>query len=106
MSHVIRKHGDANSAQTIDGQWISRSKEIYVPSHHRAYPCLPTSLHFCFRDPHPNGRPGSTMFCTCGSPAGVFDFTAYGRWTGINHGEVIACVEFIQQGRHADGSHE
>lgn len=106
MSHQIRRHGDANHAQTMDGQWISRSKAIYVPSHEQAYPCLPTSLHFCFRDPHPSGRPGSTMFCTCGAPAGVFEFSAYSRWTSINIGTAICCVELVQQGKHADGSHE
>lgn len=106
MAHEIRRFGDANHAQTITGEWISRSKEIYVPSHHAAYACLPTSMHFCFREPNMEGRRGSTMYCTCGSPAGVFDYTAYRRWTSINYGTAIACVEFVQQGVHADGSHE
>lgn len=106
MSHIIKHFNDPNHAQSVTGEWISRSREIYLPSHHRAYPCLPTSMHFVFREPNMEGRRGSTLFCTCGSPAGVFEWTAYRRWTSINIGTAVACVEFIQQGKHADGSHE
>jgi hypothetical protein len=106
MAHVIRNHADPNHAQTITGEWVSRSSEIYLPSHHQWYPCLPTSMHFVFREPNMEGRRGSTLFCTCGSPAGVFEWTSYRRWTSNNIGTAVCCVEFIQQGKHADGSHE
>lgn len=106
MSHVIKHHNDPNHAITITGEWVSRSKEIFIPSHNQVYPCLPTSMHFVYREPNMEGRRGSTLFCTCGSPAGVFERTAYWRWTEINYGTVVACVELIQQGKHADGSHE
>lgn len=106
MTHQIRRHDDANHAITVDGTWISRSREMYLPSHKRAYPCLPTSLHFVFREPNMEGRRGSTIYCTCGSTAAVFDRTAYRRWTETNYGEVIACLHLIQNGVHADGAHE
>lgn len=106
MSHIIRRHNDANHAQTLTGQWVSREKEIRLESHHQSYPLLHTSLHFCFKDPSEEGNHASTIFCTCGSPAAVFTYGAYRRFQSKNEGEVIACIEFIQQGVHADGSHE
>lgn len=105
MAHEIRRHGDANSAQTVDNEWVHRSREMFLPSHQQVYRCLPTSLHFVFREPKPNGRPGSTIFCTCGAPAGIFNVEAYGRFAS-NMGEVVACTYLMQYGVHADGSHE
>lgn len=107
MSHVIRRINDANHAQTDTGEWVHRSREMHLPSHRRVYPVLQTSIHFCFREPGSyQSRPGSTIFCTCGAPAGIFNFDAYRKFTEINNGEVVACVSLMQYGVHADGSHE
>jgi hypothetical protein len=107
MTSVIRNHNDPNFAITWSGQRVNREKSIYLPSHSRSYYCLNTSMHFVFRDPSENPKArSSTLFCTCGSPAGVFDYAAYRRFQSSNQGEAIACIELIQQGRHADFSHE
>ena len=106
MSHIIRQHGDANHAQTLTGQWIKREDAIYLASHHRAYPLLHTSMHFCFKDPSESHLGSSTIYCTCGSPAGVFDYRAYSRWQSKDEGEIICCIELMEQGRHATGDRE
>ncbi len=107
MTTVIRNHNDPNHAITLNNEWVNRQDEIYLPSYHKSFPCLQTSMHFVFRDPAEHKRMmSSTLFCTCGSPAAIFDYLAYRKWKSKNEGEMIACIEFIQQGVHADGSHE
>lgn len=101
---VIRNHNDPNRARTLNGRDVQREKEIYLPSHHAVLPVLQTSMHFCFRDA---SQPrGSTLFCTCGSFAGVFGYEGYKRYQSFIGIEVIACHHFIQHGFHSDGSHE
>ena len=105
MPNVIKHWNDPKHAITLSGHNVERQDAIYLKSHEAAYPCLPTSMHFCYKDP--TVVRGSTILCTCGSSAGVFGREAYRRWTSVNYGnEVIACTEFIQRGRHGDGSHE
>ena len=105
MANVIRNWNSPNEATTLSGHKVKREQAIYLKSHEAAYPCLPTYLHFCYKDP--TIHRGSTILCTCGAAAGVFGREAYKKWTSINYGnEVIACTEFIQQGKHGDNSHE
>lgn len=106
MPAVIRNQGDPNHCKTLNGTWVNREHEIYLPSHHRVYPVLNTSMHFCYREPNSEHRYSSTIFCTCGSPAGVFNYPAYMKYQSKNEGEVIACINFIQYGLHSDNSHE
>lgn len=105
MPTVIRNHNDPTIARTLHGDVVHKQDGIYLPSHKRTYPVLNTSMHFCYRDPS-GGTYSSTLFCTCGAPSAVFAYPAYRRWTSINRGDAIACIELIQQGKHADGSHE
>lgn len=101
---IIRNHNDPNRARTLNGVEVQREKEIYLPSHHAVLPVLQTSMHFCFRDA---SQPrGSTLFCTCGAAAIVIGYEGYKRYQSWIGNEVIACHNFIQFGRHADGSHE
>lgn len=101
---VIRHAGDPNHARTLAGKEVQREKEIYLPSHKAILPVLQTSMHFCFRDA---SQPrGSTLFCTCGAPAIVCGYEAYGKYQSFIGNEVIACLSFIQYGVHSDGSHE
>lgn len=105
MTNVIRNWNTPNIAKTLSGHEVRREPAIYLKSHEAAYAVLPTGMHFCYKDPQV--KRGSTILCTCGAPAGVFGREAYRRWTSVNYGnEVISCTSFIQQGRHADGSHE
>lgn len=101
---VIRNHNDPNHARTLGGRDVYREKEIYLPSYHSNLPVLQTSMHFCFRDA---SQPrGSTLFCTCGSPAIVVGYEGYKMYQSFIGNEVISCLHFIQYGRHSDGSHE
>ncbi len=104
MPKIIRNHNDPNHATTLNGRYVQREKEIYLPSHNASIPVLQTSMHFCFYDP--TLPRGTTLFCTCGAVAGVFGFEGYKRWTSWIGNEVIACYNFIQFGVHSDGSHE
>lgn len=105
-NNVIRNWNTPNIAKTLSGHEVRREQAIYLKSHEAAYACLPTAMHFCYKDPV-EGKRGSTILCTCGAAAGVFGRVAYKKWTSVNYGnEVIACTNFIQYGVHADGSHE
>lgn len=105
MPSIIRSHNDPQNTVTLNGRPVKRESQIFLPSHREWYPVLHTSMHFCFRDPDPSLR-GTTLFCTCGAPAGIFGYEGYrkyGAWMGK---EVVACTNLIQGGIHADGSHE
>lgn len=103
-NNIIRSHNDPKNAITLGGQHVERLGEIYLPSHHANIPVLQTSMHFCFRDP--TVPRGTTLFCTCGSPAIVVGYEAYKRLNSHIGNEVISCHHYIQYGVHADGSHE
>ena len=104
MPSIIKHHNDPNFAVTLGGDRVTRQDEIYLPSHKQWYKVLQTSMHFCFRDP--SVPRGTTLFCTCGAPAGVFDYSAYKDWNSYVGNQVIACHNFMQFRIHADGSHE
>lgn len=107
MPNIIRNWRTPNIAYTLSGDEVRRETAIFLKSHEAAYACLPTAMHFCYKDPAASTRRGSTILCTCGAAAGVFSRQAYMKWTSINYGnDVIACTHFIQYGKHADGSHE
>ena len=103
-NNIIRNHNDPNNATTLNGKRVVREQRIFVPTHREWYPVLQTSMHFCFRDA--SAPRGSTLFCTCGSAAGIFGYNAYQKYTSWLGREVIACISFIQTGVHSDGSHE
>ena len=105
MPNVIRNTGDPKNTITVDGVPVHRENMIFLSTYNQWFAVLNTSLHFCYKDPViRTGK--STLFCTCGSPAAVFGYTAYRRWNSYIGNEVVACIELIQQGKHADGSHE
>lgn len=103
-NNIIRSHNDPQHAVTLGGMEVRREKNIYLPSHQAVVPVLQTSMHFCFRDA--TQPRGSTLFCTCGSPAIVIGYEGYKKYNSFIGVEVIACHSFIQYGVHADGSHE
>lgn len=104
QNKIIRNHNDPKNATTLDGKHVQREEQIFLPTYRQWFPVLQTSMHFCFRDAsHPRG---STIFCTCGSPAIIVGFDAYKTHSSYLGNEVIACHSFIQYGVHSDGSHE
>jgi len=103
-NNLIRSHNDPKNAITLGGQHVHREDRIFLPSHNSNLPVLQTSMHFCFRDA--SVPRGTTLFCTCGSPAIVVGFEGYKKYQSFIGNEVIACHYFIQYGVHSDGSHE
>src|SRR5688572_4227143 len=103
-NNIIRNHKDPNSATTLGGIPVQREKQLFLKSYRQWFPVLGTSLHFCFLD-YSQPR-GSTMFCTCGSPAIIVGYEAYQKYSSYIGNEVITCHHFIMYGSHADGSHE
>lgn len=104
MATIIKHFRSPREAVTLGGRAVYREKEIYLPSHRGNIPVLQTDLHFCFRDP--SVPRGTTLFCTCGSPAVVVGYDAYRKYQSYIGNEVIVCHHFIQYGVHSDGSHE
>ena len=47
---------------------------------------------------------GSTLMCTCGSPAAAFGYSAYKQYCSYQGERTIGCIAHLQQGRHADNS--
>lgn len=104
MPNIIRRAGDARDTRTLNGREVRRQDSIYLKSHNAVIPVLQTSMHFCYHD---GSRPrGTTLFCTCGSPAIVVGYEAYRNLNSYIGNEVIACHSYIQYGKHSDGSHE
>jgi len=104
MTSIIKHWNDPNHAITLNGKYVQREKEIYLPSYKAVLPVLQTSMHFCFRDAS-NPR-GSTLFCTCGSFAEIVGYHVYKDWSSYIGNEVIVCHSFMTNRKHADGSHE
>ena len=103
-NNVIKHHNDPKHAVTLHGDNVERQVQIFLPSYRAWLPVLQTSMHFCFRDP--SVPRGTTLFCTCGSPAIIVGFEAYKKYNAYMGMEVISCHYFIQYGVHSDGSHE
>ncbi len=104
MANVIRRWNDPRHAVTLSGHTVERKDRIFLKSHDQWYPVLQTSMHFIYHDP--TVARGSTLLCTCGAAGGVFDYQAYKKWNSYVGNQVISCSNFIQYGKHADGSHE
>lgn len=98
---VIHQYGRPMKARTLNGDIIERQDKIYVPSYRAVFPTLEYDNHFVYYDPH---HIGSTLMCTCGSPAAAFGYEAYSRYCSYMGEKVIGCVEHLQHERHADGS--
>ena len=108
---VIRHVGDLNSAYLEeDGTTVHRQKSIVIPAFESTpaqnIPCMPYDNHFVFRHVYKkNGKMirGWTLFCTCGSPAGIIGYSAYAKVMS-NGGQQIACLHYSGYGKHLDGS--
>lgn len=97
---VIRVYGKAKRANFM-GETIEREEIIFVRSEGGWFRCIDTQDHFVYR--RTRGTTGSTLMCTCGSPAGIFGYEAYRRFQSTNIGRIVCCVLHMQTGRHADG---
>ena len=100
VAQVIRVHGTAKIAH-LDGERIDRRDLIFVRSEGGWFYTIDTDNHFVYRQ---TKKFGSSLMCTCGSVAGVFNYEAYARYTSTNRGRIVACVNHMQTGKHGDGS--
>lgn len=100
MAQVIRIYGKAKVAR-VDGEVVERQDAIFIPSHRQWYRTVEEDpTHFSYYN---RRKLGSTMMCTCGSPAAVYTFDVYKRFTSVNRGQIIACIHYMENGKHADG---
>jgi len=97
---VIHQYGRPHRAKLLNGDIVERRDEIYVPSHHQTMPCLDYDNHFVYS----YQQIGSTLMCTCGSPAAAFGYSAYKKYCSYMGAQVIGCVHHLQTGKHGDGS--
>jgi hypothetical protein len=105
---TIKSVGDLKTAYSWDGTPLKRVEHIYVEGT-GLVKCMNTELHFIFDVP--KEQKGWGLWCTCGSIAGVVDYTAYSKFASPGS-QVIACIRLLSTkgntgiGEHADGSHE
>jgi hypothetical protein len=97
---VIHVHGRAKVAY-LEGERIDREEDVFVPSEQGWFKTIDTDNHFVYRQ---GKRKGSTLMCTCGGIAGIFMYDAYRKFSSINRGRIVACVEHMNSGIHSDGS--
>lgn len=98
---IIRVAGRAKRAN-VHGETIYREDLIFVPSERAWFRAIDTYDHFVYR--RRRGTFGSTLMCTCGSPAGIFHYDAYSRFQSANMGRLVACIQHMQTGKHGDGT--
>ncbi len=72
MAQIVKVAGRAKIAH-LDGKTIERPSAILVKSDNAVYPTVDTYAHFVYKQ---SWKLGSTLMCTCGSVAGVFDYNA------------------------------
>lgn len=100
MTQVIRIYGKARIAN-VDGETIERQNEIFIPSYRQWFRTVEEDpTHFSYYN---RRKMGSTMMCTCGSPAAIYNPDVYMRFTSVNRGQIIACIHYMERGQHADG---
>lgn len=99
--NIIKVYGKARRAN-FEGQMIERQDAIFVKSENGWFRTIDTFDHFVYR--RTRGVAGSTLMCTCGSPAAIFGFEAYGRFQSTNMGRIVCCISHMTTKLHADGS--
>ena len=100
MPEVIHQYGRPYKAVLQNGDVVERQDTIYVPSYKAIYPTLDYDNHFVYY----YHQMGSTLKCTCGSPAAAFGYDAYKKYCSYMGERVLGCVAHLQTGKHADGS--
>lgn len=97
---IIKHYGRPKEAYDLNGQRVERKDKVYVKSYHGWFFTMDYDNHFVYM----SNRLGSTMMCTCGSPAVVVEWPVYRTYHSDNIGPMMVCMYHMQNGRHADGS--
>jgi len=105
---IIRSRNNLNVAETIHGTRVFRSEKIFFPEMGRSVACSPYDNHFVFND---MSNMGWTLFCTCGSPAGIVGYQVYKNDASPTPkerdtiaGELLVCLHHASYQKHLDGS--
>ena len=98
MAHIVRSVGTLKRKRLRTGEEVERSD--YIRLKDGFHKTLDTTTHFVYK----TNNLGSSILCTCGSPAIVVSYGQYKEWSSFIGNEVIACQLLIQHGRHGDGS--
>lgn len=97
---VIKIYGKARIAN-VDGERVERQEVIFIPSYRQWFRTIEEDpTHFSYYNKR---KMGSTMMCTCGSPSAIYNYDVYRRFTSVNRGQVVTCIHYMENGRHADG---
>ena len=99
MPEVVRNVGRRKQATLPNGRVVEPQERLQLSD--GWYPVLNTDTHFCFTTSHF----GSRMLCSCGGEAALVGYHAYKKYSSYIGNEVIACLDYLQYGRHRDGSH-
>lgn len=97
---VIHQYGRPMKARLHNGDVAERKDAIYVPSYNAVYSVLEYDNHFVYY----HKQIGSTLMCTCGSPAAAFGYSVYRKYCSYMGERVLGCIHHLQTGKHADGS--
>ena len=97
---IIRIHGRAKVAH-LDGERIDREDVVFVKSEGGWFQTIDTDNHFVYRQ---TKKFGSSLMCTCGGAAGLFQYEAYMKYYSTNKGRIVACITHMNTGKHGDGS--
>lgn len=96
---IIKVMGRAHRAN-LNGEMIEREDTIFVPSEKSWFRTIDTYDHFVYR--RKRGTVGSTLLCSCGSAAAIFNYDAYCQFQSENMGRLVCCISHMQFGRHSD----
>jgi hypothetical protein len=99
MPEVVRNIGRRKQATLPNGRIVEPQERLQLSD--GWYPTLNTENHFVYTTTHF----GSRMLCTCGGEAALCGYHAYKQYSSYIGNEVVACLDFLQYGRHRDGSH-
>ena len=99
MAHVVRNVGKVMRATTSSGDVVERQERLALRD--GSYPCVMSDTHFIYR----TRRLGTTTKCTCGSDAVIVGYQQYKNYEPFIGNEVLMCMAYAQNGRHADGSY-
>lgn len=105
--HIIKQAGEPVSARTLDGKYIERRGQVWIPEYSRFVVLAPYDNHFIYES---KKKDSPSFMCTCGSYAVIVGSNAYKKDAsptsggGIMPGELMVCYYHANNGKHADGS--
>jgi len=98
--NIVKHAGDLKVAYVDGDRPVYRSDKIFIQDIGLVN-CAPYNNHFVFR--HLFDSRGWSLWCSCGSPAGVVGYDAYQKDASKGK-ELIVCLHHAGYSTHLDGS--